>query len=613
MNKSLTAALICAAALVVVPPASAGIVPGVAVDGPSAEVQDIQPRVDVAPDGSAALVYLKQVGGVNHPFVSSFMNGAWSAPVDVDPTLGATAAGPPRIAVANGGKVVVTYKRGAGGVVAHVRPATGASFGPPANLAPGGTHAEVDLAGNGNGYAVGSESNDVYGQRLEGVAWTPVAPAVLDKVAGAQAGFDGNTEPRVATAPDGGSAVVAWAEVIDGAMQTDVFARRLTGIAAGPVGAGAHIVTPLPGADPYAGMLVPVADQPDVDIDAAGTAWVGFRQNITYGGMTKHRAFTRPFSGDAYGGAQLVDSMPEVPTEGRDLQRIDINDAGQGLITHHGNLTNPLEFATLAGGAWTKGGLFEPAPNATVPLASPAIGQNGSGLVAYKFQPAPAQPIITRARTTLGGLGAELTLSGPALGEVVSGSDAAAGPGAFGAVTFVQRTGLQNSIVAAIVDLPQQPPGPGNPTPTGDTTAPNVTGLRLSRKRFRLGSALPSAAAVRTGTVIRFRLSEAATVRLSFSRPRPGRRVGSACRKPTRRNRSRRRCTRFVNVRGAVITRPLGTGARQIKFAGRVSRRRSLKPGPYRLTVTARDGAGNASLPDRARFTLLKKQRRRAP
>jgi hypothetical protein len=140
-----------------------------------------------------------------------------------------------------------------------------------------------------------------------------------------------------------------------------------------------------------------------------------------------------------------------------------------------------------------------------------------------------------------------------------------------------------------------------------------VTALRLSRKRFRRGSALPSAAAVGTGTVIHFRLSEAAPVRLTFSRALPGRRVGRACRKQTRRNRSRRRCTRFVKVRGAAIRRSLDAGARRIGFSGRISRQRSLKPGAYRLELVARDRAGNASRPDRARFTLLKKRRRRGP
>ena len=608
MNKSLTAALICAALLAGSAPASAGIVPGVAVDGPSADIQGAAPRIDVAPDGSAALVYLKQVGGVNHVFVSSFVSGTWGAPVDVDPGL-AVAADQPRIAVANGGKVVVTYKKGAGAVVAQVRPAGGAAFGASADLAPAGAHAEVDLAGNGNGYAAGRNNNDIFAQRLDGTTWTPVTPPVLDKVPTEEAGV-GNNEARVATAPDGASGVVTWAETVAmPATEAEVYARRLTGTTAGPVGAGAHIATTLPGADPYGPMLLPSADQPDVDIDAGGTAWVVFRQNITYGGAAKHRAFSRPFVGDAFGGAQLIDAMPEVPTEGRDLTRIDVNGAGQGLVTHHGNMTNPFEWASLAGGTWTKGGLVETAANDAVPQGSPAIGENGSGLISYNFKGGAAEPVVNRAKTTLGGLGAVQTLSNPAFGDVTGSPDAATGSGAFAAVTFLQVSGATNrTIVAAVVDLPQPPQQPTNPP--ADVTAPEVTGLRLSRKRFRLGSALPSAAAVGTGTVIRFRLSEAASVRLTFSRALPGRRVRGACRKQTRRNRGRRRCTRFVNVRGAAITRSLGAGARRINFAGRISRRKSLKPAAYRLTVVGRDQAGNASRPDRARFTLLKKKKR---
>ncbi len=393
MYKSLTAALTCVVLLAVASPASAGIVPGVAVDGPSNQIDGAAPRVDVAPDGSAALVYLKLVGANLHPFVSTLEGGAWSAPVEVDPALAVTTSGA-RIAVANGGKVVVTYKKGAAGpLVAQVRPSAGAPFGASQDLAPAGTSAEIDLAGNGNGYAAGSSNNDVFAARLEGTTWTPVAPAVLDKDPLAEAGVGGNNEARIATAPDGASGVVTWAELVGGGPEADVFARRLTGANAGPVGAGAHIVTTLPGADPYGGMLLPSADQPDVDIDASGTAWVAFRQNITYSAAAKHRAFSRPFVGDAFGSAQLVDAMPEVPTEGRDLTRIDVNGAGQGLITHHGNLTNPFEFASLAGGTWTKGGLVEAASNAAVPQGSPALGENGSGLVTYNFKGGATEPI----------------------------------------------------------------------------------------------------------------------------------------------------------------------------------------------------------------------------
>ena len=135
-------------------------------------------------------------------------------------------------------------------------------------------------------------------------------------------------------------------------------------------------------------------------------------------------------------------------------------------------------------------------------------------------------------------------------------------------------------------------------------------GSALSRTTFRLGSALPSVAAVKTGTVIRFSVSEASTVTLRFRRVLPGRRVAGKCRKPTRLNRSRRRCTRLVLVRRSV-SRAVQPGARRIKFAGRLSRRARLKPGRYRMTLTAKDAAGNVSKPDRARFRLLPARKRR--
>ena len=77
MKTRLILALTCAAALAGASPAGAAIVPGQAVDGPSADISAALPRVDVAPDGSAALVYLKTIDGEEHPFVSRLVNGAW--------------------------------------------------------------------------------------------------------------------------------------------------------------------------------------------------------------------------------------------------------------------------------------------------------------------------------------------------------------------------------------------------------------------------------------------------------------------------------------------------------------------------------------------------------
>jgi hypothetical protein len=344
-------------------------------------------------------------------------------------------------------------------------------------------------------------------------------------------------------------------------------------------------------------------------MDGAGTIWVVYRQDFAYGAFNRNRAIARPITGATVGAGQLVDNMGDAPTEGRDFQQVDVNGAGQGLLSHHGNLQLDLEWASLAGGTWTKGGLVNPSDNASVPGGIPALGENGSGLIAYVFK-APAGVNTARARTTFGGLGAEITLSNPAFGTVLSSLDASAGSGAYAAATFVQQVDVDANtrrLVAAVVDLPQPPGGGGNgppPPPPPDTTDPDVTGLAFSRTRFRLGSALPRVAAVRTGTTIRFTISEAATVKLRFRRAAPGRLVGGRCRRPTRLNRLRRRCTRMLAVPGSVSL-PVQAGARRVKFAGRLSARRRLRPGRYQLILRATDAAGNVSTPDRARFRLL--------
>ena len=81
------------------------------------------------------------------------------------------------------------------------------------------------------------------------------------------------------------------------------------------------------------------------------------------------------------------------------------------------------------------------------------------------------------------------------------------------------------------------------------------------------------------------RLSEPARVTLSFERKR-GRR-------------------RYRKVRTRVRVRA-DTGRNAILFYGRLSRRRRLKPGSYRLTIVARDPQGLRSRRRGVTFKLLR-------
>ena len=157
----------------------------------------------------------------------------------------------------------------------------------------------------------------------------------------------------------------------------------------------------------------------------------------------------------------------------------------------------------------------------------------------------------------------------------------------------------------ATVTINVAPPqnGGGN---GADTTRPVVSGLSLSRKRFRRGTGLPSASQTRVGTTISFRLSEAGRATLSFQRARPGRRVGRRCVRPTRRNRTRPACKRFV--RAGSFSFAAKAGVNRVRFEGRLTRSRRLAFGSYRVTVGARDNAGNRSSGNpRASFTVVRR------
>src|SRR5271156_5329198 len=105
-----TLPMIALAALVLaghVQPARAVILPAQTVDGPSEDIVGFG-GVAMAEDGTGGLVYLKRVEGVPHVFVSRYVEGHWSAPIQVD-TGEKYAASWPRIGAASGGELIVVW------------------------------------------------------------------------------------------------------------------------------------------------------------------------------------------------------------------------------------------------------------------------------------------------------------------------------------------------------------------------------------------------------------------------------------------------------------------------------------------------------------------------
>jgi hypothetical protein len=116
--------------------------------------------------------------------------------------------------------------------------------------------------------------------------------------------------------------------------------------------------------------------------------------------------------------------------------------------------------------------------------------------------------------------------------------------------------------------------------------APRLTNLRQSRSRWHLGSRLVSISATRSrprvGTQFSFSLSQSASVRLRFTRSKPG---GSAT--------------------AGTLTLAAHPGANMIRFNGRLSRTRRLTPGHYVLTFVA-TAQGLQSEPKSLKFTVLR-------
>jgi DNA-binding beta-propeller fold protein YncE len=108
-------------------------------------------------------------------------------------------------------------------------------------------------------------------------------------------------------------------------------------------------------------------------------------------------------------------------------------------------------------------------------------------------------------------------------------------------------------------------------------------GARVLALRRRRGGHGPP-----TSTLLRFRMSEAGTISVDVRRGLDGRRKGKgACRPRAKRG---RRCVMWSRTR--IVRHGVKAGANSIRL-----RARGLRPGRYRLLLTAFDRVGNASVP----------------
>lgn len=132
-----------------------------------------------------------------------------------------------------------------------------------------------------------------------------------------------------------------------------------------------------------------------------------------------------------------------------------------------------------------------------------------------------------------------------------------------------------------------------------DTTAPTLSAVTVAPRTWRRGlRTTPSPVPV--GTRIGFRLSEDASVAMTFQRLLPGRRVGGQCLPATPARRTLPRCDR-VRIAGTITRANAKAGTNSVAYRGRLGPNKRLGIGRYRVILRATDARGNRSPPRASR------------
>jgi len=435
--RRLTLAATLATALALPATADAAFFPAEVVDGPNADVVSLG-DVDLAREGTGAVVYVKRIDGVEHIAASRFVDGAFTTPERVDNGL-AAASSQPVVAASDGGRLAIAYVN-AGSLWTIVKPRDATGFAAPTLVAEGGvSNPSIDMSINGATYVSYTQSGDVKVARAN--RDTPqftVLPAPVDVDAGREAGT-GTKRSRVATSADG-TALVVWGE--DGADgRTHVYGRRLfeLRLSTAPQDLTLNEVD---------GQPAQGADVAELDMeDDSSFAQVVFRQQASGGPRLVMR--------------RLVGSQFEAPivfgATGR-TGRVDLTGRGEGLFAF-GGPGNEVFGGTLFNNKPALAQRMD-AGNGIDPKALAAVGENEDGAIAW-MQGSSAADAAVRARyidtiDTRPTLEGESGLSVPDFGAVdpSGGFDAASSRAGDVTVVFVQGEGGARRLVAATYDKP---------------------------------------------------------------------------------------------------------------------------------------------------------------
>ncbi len=428
-----------------------GLAPNVVIAGPSAAIVALG-GLSIARDGTGALAYLEDVGGVAHVFVSRLVAGSFQAPEQID----AAFPGPssqPVIASGNNGLMLVAFSND-GSLWVVDRLGAAVPYQPPIDLANAASNPAISITNFGKVYlaftAAVPGGSDVRAAYYFQGRWA-LEPTPLNDVAGDDAGT-GTGRPAVAAAGDG-VAIVAWGEA------GHIYSRRVWATAPSVVDERA---------DPalLGGWREAIADQPNVGAGGDSSyANVVFREKLANGSQTLERVLMNRLRGSVYEGVTQPDGLMTPGPEGADQPQIADSEYGNGLVLSARDGSDEVWATQLQNNGLSAGThRIDSLPNVTPPYAAAGMDGLYSGLVTWQHDPGPLGTPETRARQyDSSGFGAELVLSTPALGptDAARGLLTAGDVNGDAAVTWLQGTGAATQIVGAQL---YQHPGSFAPT-----------------------------------------------------------------------------------------------------------------------------------------------------
>jgi hypothetical protein len=417
------------------------------IDGPSGDVVGLS-GLSIARDGTGGLAYVKNVAGVPHVFVSRLLQGAFSAPQQVDAGLSGPSS-QPVIAAGRGGVLLIAFING--GVLYVVDVANALSpFGAPIALFTGASNPTISMSDFGKAYlaftAVGAGGHDVRAAYYDNGVWA-LESSPLDAVPADDAGT-GTGRPDVVTAGDG-VGIVVWGEA------GHIYTRRVWATAPSIVFEQADVPS-------LSGWSEVSADEPAIAAGGDSSyAAVVFHEVLTNGSAAQSRVLMNRLRASQYDGVTQPDGLSTAGPQGADSPAVAVTEYGRGFVTSARGQSDQL-FATILGTGEVAGALtrVDSLPNSTPPDAVPATAGLVSNLIAWQQNPGVTGAPEIRLRYAQDGadLGPEQVLSAPSLGptDAPSGLAAAGDVNGDAAVAWVQGSDGARAIVAAQLF---QPPG----------------------------------------------------------------------------------------------------------------------------------------------------------